>query len=123
VVPNPVIGAQDPFTGSVSAAYVVNVREVAGLGGEIQFVNSTVFDPETGIQVTGSYFDSAALIVFLGTNRLEAGGELDITQTINYVLPDFRVNADLTVSVQLQDDQGGLVNQSILVPIIPPPAE
>ncbi len=122
VTPNPVIGVQQ-LTGSVSAGYVVNVREVAGLGGEIQFVNSTVFDPETGRQAAVNYFDSADLVVFVGTNRIEAQGELDITQTANYSLPDFRVNADLTVAVQLLDDRGSVVNQSILVPIIPPPAE
>ena len=123
VAPNPVIGAQSPV-GSVSAAYIVTVREIGGVGGgEIQFVNSTVFDPETGLQVAVNYFDSAALVVFQGTNRLDAGGELDITQTTSYTLPDLRVNADLTVAVQFLDDSGILSNQSVLVPIIPAPAE
>ena len=120
VEPNPVIGVQNVLTGSVSAAYVIVIRELAGLGGQIQFVNSTTFDPETGIQVSSSYFDSAALKVFVGTDRVEPEGEVTVTQTSNYTLPDFRVPADLTVNVQVLDDQGNLITQSILARIVPP---
>jgi hypothetical protein len=123
VTPNPVIGVQNTLTGSVSAAYVITIRETGGLGGEIQFVNSTVFDPATGAQVAVNYFDSAALRVFVGTSRLEAESEIEITQTTDYSLQDLRVDADLTVAVQLLSDRGTLINQSILVPIVPSPAE
>ena len=120
VVPNPVIGVQNTLTGSVSAAYVVQIRELAGLGGAVQFVSSTVFDPETGAQVATNYFDSANLKVFVGSDRVEPNGELEITQTTNYTLPDFAVEADLSVSIQAVDDQGNLINQSVLVPVVPP---
>ena len=129
VEPNPVIGAQDPLTGSVSAAFVVTIREINGLGGTIQFVNSTVFDPESGVQVGATYWDSADLIVFVGTDRVDAEGELEVTQTASYTLrspdgrPDGRVEAELTVAVQLRDDNGNVVNTTLLVPIVPPPAE
>lgn len=119
--PNPVIGTQDAFTGSVSTAYIVQIREVAGLGATITFVNSTVFDPETGVQVGASYFDSADLKVFIGSDRVEAQGELDVPQTVTYALPDARLEADLTVNVQAVDDQGGLINQSVLARVVPPP--
>ena len=121
VDPNPVIGVQNVLTGAVSAAYIVQIRELAGLGGEVRFINSTVFDPETGLQVAVNFFDNDALKVFVGESRIEPNGELDVPQTVNYVLPDFRVEADLTVNVQVQDDRGSVVNQSILVPIVPPP--
>jgi hypothetical protein len=104
----------------VSAAYVVTIREAAGLGGQINFVNSTVFDPSTGLQVTVNYFDSADLKVFVGTDRVDANGELKVAQTTSYVLPDFKVAANLTVNVQVADDQGTLINQSTLLPIVPP---
>ena len=120
VVPNPVIGVQNLLTGSVSAAYIVNIRELAGLGGTVQFVNSTVFDPENGVQVATNYFDSADLKVFVGTDRVEAGGELDVSQSVNYTLPDFRVVADMSVAVQLIDDRGSLINYTALVRIVPP---
>ena len=120
VVPNPVIGVQNFLTGAVSAAYIVKISELAGLGCTIQFVSSTVFDPESGLQAATNYFDSAALKVFVGTDRVEANGELDVTQTANYALPDARVNADMTVAVQVIDDRGSLINHSTLVRIVPP---
>lgn len=123
VEPSPVMGVQNVLTGSVSAVYVVKIREVAGLGGELQFVSSTIFDPETGLQAALNYFDSADLVVFVGTSRLDAGGELDVAQTTNYTLSDFRVDAELTVNVQLRDDLGSVINRSILVPVVPAPAE
>jgi hypothetical protein len=120
VEPNPVVGTQNFLTGSVSAAYVVKITELAGLGATINFINSIVFDPETGLQVSNDYYDSANLKVFVGTDRIEPGGELDVTRTASYTLPDFRVNADLTVSVQVLDDQGNLINYSTLVRVVPP---
>jgi hypothetical protein len=120
VEPKPVIGAQNILTGSVSAAYVVQIRELAGLGATITFINSTVFDPETGLQVSTNFYDSADLKVFIGTDRIEPSGELDVTQTASYTLPDFRVNADLTANVQAIDDQGNLINYSTLVRVVPP---
>jgi len=122
VEPNPVIGTQD-LVGSVSAAFVVKIQELNGLGGTIQFVNSTVFDPETGLQVAITYWDSADLIVFVGTDRVDALGLLEFTQTTSYVLSDFRVDANLTINVQLVDDNGNVINVSFLAPIVPPPAE
>ena len=120
VDPDPAIGTQNTLTGSVSVAYVVQIRELAGLGGTINFINSIVFDPETGLQVSNDYYDSANLKVFVGTDRIEPGGELDVTRSASYTLPDFRVNADLTVSVQVIDDQGNLINYSTLVRVVPP---
>lgn len=123
VEPNPVVGLQNVLTGSVSVSYIVKLRELNGLGGEVQFVSSTVFDPETGLQVATDYFDSASLVVFVGTSRIEPQGEMDVTKSTSYVLPDLRVNADLVVAVQFLDDRGGLFNRSILVRVVPPPAE
>jgi hypothetical protein len=123
VEPDPVVGVQELITGTVSAAYTVTVRETAGLGGEIQHVAGTVFDPESGLQAGVNYFDAADLIVYVGTNRIEGGGELQVNQTITYVLPDLSTEAQLSVSVQLRDDNGGLVNRSILMSVVPPPTE
>jgi hypothetical protein len=129
VEPNPVIGLQDEFSGSVSAAYLVRISELEGLGGTVQFLTSTVFDPMIGRQVTVTVWDSADLIVFVGADRVDANGTLEVTQTANYTLrgedglPDGRVEADLVVTVQFVDDNGNLVTESILVPIVPPPPE
>jgi hypothetical protein len=117
VDPAPVPGIQNSLTGAVSAAYKVTIAETGGLGGEVVFVSSSVFDPETGLQVALSYFDSADLVVFVGSKRIEAGGTLVVPQTVSYVLPDFRTAASLTVSIQVKDDRNNLFNLSQLVKI------
>jgi hypothetical protein len=79
-----------------------------------------VFDPETGVAVGARYLDSSDLQVFVGTNRIDADGEISIAQNITYTLPNFQVPASMTVAVQVQDDRDIVVNQSILVPIVSP---
>lgn len=118
VVPNPVEGSQSPITGTISAAFTVTVAELNGLGGELAFISSTVFDPETGVQVALNYFDDKDLAVFVGSKRIEPGGSLEIPTTLTYVLPDFRKEANLTVAVQFRDDRGNLINYSIFVKIV-----
>jgi hypothetical protein len=80
-------------------------------------VASSVFDPESGQRVAFSYFDSADLVVFVGEKRIEPLGTLVVPQTISYLLPDFRVPATLTVAIQVTDDRGNLINESVLVKI------
>jgi hypothetical protein len=117
VDPNPVPGSQNPLTGIVSVGYNVVITEVNGLGGEMLFVSSQIYDPETGLLVASNYFDSADLIVFVGGKRIDPLGTLTVPQTSSYVLPDFRLPALLAVNVQMKDDRGNLLNQSVLVKI------
>ena len=123
VEPNPIQGSQNSLTGVVSVGYKVIITETAGLGGEVSFVSASVFDPETGGQVALNYFDSADLVVFVGSKRVEPGGTLTVPQTTSYVLPDLRVAATLTVAVQMKDDRSNLLNVSLLVPIQAPQAQ
>jgi hypothetical protein len=117
VEPNPVPAVQNPLTGSVSASYRITIAELAGLGGEVQFVSSTVYNPADGQQVAVNYFDSTDLTVFVGSNRLEPGGTLAVPQTLSYILPDLGRAASVTVAVQVKDDRQNLINRSLLVPI------
>jgi hypothetical protein len=120
VTPNPVVGSQSPLTGTVSLSFVIDVQEVNGLGGTLQSVSSAVFDPADGRQYAVNYFDSDDLKVFVGTDRIDPLGSLDITQTVNYVLPNLAVEANLVVTVQFLDDRGSLQNQSVLVQVVAP---
>jgi hypothetical protein len=122
VDPNPVPPSQSSFTGAVSIGYKVTITETGGLGGEIVFVSAQVYDPETGLLHALTYFDSADLIVFVGSKKLDPLGTLVVPQTTSYILPDFRVNALLAVNVQMKDTRDNLINQSILVKVEPPPA-
>lgn len=117
VDPNPVPGSQNPLTGAISVGYKVVITEVNGLGGEVIFVSSQIYDPETGLQVALTYFDSADLVVFVGSKRVEALSSLTVPQTSSYILPDYRLPAHLAVNVQMKDDRGNLLNQSVLVKI------
>ena len=117
VDPTPVPGSQNPLTGAVSVAFKVVITELNGLGGEVVFVSSQVYDPATGQPVALSYFDSADMIVFVGTKRIEPLGTLTVPQTASYVLPDFSIPAQLVVNVQVKDERSNLLNQSVLVKI------
>jgi hypothetical protein len=117
VNPNPVPVSQSPLTGVVSVGYKIVITETNGGSGELLFVSSQIYDPETGQQVALNYFDGADLIVFVGTKKVEPLATLEVAQTLSYVLPDFRTAAQLTVNVQMKDDQGNLLNQSLLVKI------
>lgn len=121
VDPNPVPPSQNVLTGAVSIGYRATITEVAGLGGTILFVSAQVYDPETGLLVSLTYFDSADLVVFVGDKRVDPGGTLVVPQTTSYILPDFRVNALLAINVQMKDDHDNLINQSVLVKVEPPP--
>ncbi len=117
VEPNPIIGTQNQLTGSVSATYKITIDELAGLGGEVQFVSSTVFDPATGAQVALNYYDSADLTVFVGSKRIEPKGTLVVPQTVSYSLPDLTRATNVTVTVQVKDDRENVQTRSLLVPI------
>jgi len=117
VEPSPVVGLQNGLTGVISAGYKVTINEINGLGGEVNFVSSAVFDPLTGAQVALTYFDTADLKVFVGGSRIDPLGSLVVPQTTSFVLPDYARVATLTVSVQFKDDKSNLLNESVLVRI------
>jgi hypothetical protein len=63
VIPTPVEGVQNAATGAVSASYRISIQETAGLGCEVVFVSSLVFDPETGLEVARPiYYDSSIVL-------------------------------------------------------------
>ena len=117
VDPNPVPPSQNLLTGVVSVGYKVLITESNGGGGEVVFVSSQIFDPATGAQVALNYFDSSDLVVFVGSKTIEPKGTLTVPQTASYILPSLGTVANLTVNVQVQGDQGALINKSILVKI------
>jgi hypothetical protein len=117
VDPNPVVATLNTLTGAVSAPYKITITETGGLGGELVFVTSSVYDPATGKQVGLTYYDSADLVVYVGSKRVEPNGTLVVPQAASYTLPNLSKAANLTVSVQLKDDRQNLVNVSLLVKI------
>lgn len=116
--PNPVLATQNSLTLAASANYKITLTETNGLGGQIVFVNGSVYDPATGGLVAINYYDSTDMVVFVGKSRIEAMETLSFTQSANYTLSGGAKAATLTITVQVKDDRGNLVNASTLVNIV-----
>jgi hypothetical protein len=113
VNPNPI--TPDVFTTGFRIRYTVTITETAGVGGEFEVVNSTLFDEATGLQVALNSYDAADMVVFVGSKRLEPLASVDVPKVIDYVTPGGTSAATLTVSVRLKDDRGNTINQGLLV--------
>jgi hypothetical protein len=118
VNPNPVIvtrSANPAF--DYDAQWTVVLTETAGLGADVNFVDSAFFDPATGIQVAQNDLDSSDLLVLTGSKHIPPKGTLSVQQTVSYTLPSRGRSALLTVNVQLKDDNQNLIDQSALVQV------
>ncbi len=117
VDPSPITATQNTATKAVTAKFKLTLQEVNGLGGDVQFVSVSVFDPTAGAQLAIVYFDGPDLVVYIGTKRLEALGTLVIPETLNYVLADGTIAANVVINVQIKDDRSNLINRSILAKV------
>jgi hypothetical protein len=122
--PNPVtvtVGGD----GSLNLGYRVIMQEVSGLGGEVLFINASVFDEPSGQLVRANNFDSRDLLVFFGSKRIEGGGTMEVPQQIAFGLPLESTGARLVVTVQFRDDRGNVLHSGLLstVAFPTPPAE
>jgi hypothetical protein len=107
--------------GYLNVSYKIVVSELSGLGGEFIAVNSTVFDEASGFSVAVNNYDASDMTVFIGSKRIEGGTKVEIPQQMDYLLPAGATLARITIAVQVRDDRGNVINQSILLPITPLP--
>jgi hypothetical protein len=118
--PNPVTVVTSTRLGTTfSARFKVVVKELAGQGGEVQAVNSTLYDDSTGLIVGLVNYDTSDLVVFVGQKRVEASGTLEVPIQMDYVIPSDPTlkAARLHVLVNLKDDRGNIVSSSVLVKV------
>jgi hypothetical protein len=118
--PNPIPAVVSNRVGTAfSAAYKVVVTETAGQGAQVQALNSTLYDDVTGVVVGIVNYDSADLKVFVGEDRVEANGTLEVPIQVDYVIPSDPTlkAAHLQVLVNLKDDKGNAITSSILVKV------
>jgi len=116
--PNPVPAVSATRVGTAySARFKVVIKEIAGQGGEVQSVTSTLYEDSSGVIVGLVTYDTSALIVFVGEERVEANGTLEVPIQIDYTNPsDVTVPAArLHVLVNLKDDRDNVVSASALV--------
>lgn len=107
--------------GYLNVSYKIIVTESSGLGAEFIYVNATIFDEASGYSVAVNNYDTADMTVFIGSKRIEGGKSVEIGQQIDYLLPTGSTAARIAIAVQLRDDRGNVINQSILLPITPVP--
>lgn len=122
VTPNPVSATQNAVSFACTASYEIKISEVPntsgqGLGGEVVFVSSSVYDPVSGKLMGQTIYDSADMTVFVGSKRVNAADSLSFKHQVSYTLPDLTKAAPLTVAVQFKDDRGNLIQTSTLVQI------
>jgi hypothetical protein len=118
--PNPIPAVASTRVGTAySARFKVVIKELAGQGGEVQAVNTTLYDDLSGAIVGLVNYDTSDLLVFVGQKRLEANGTLEVPIQIDYAIPSdpSLKAARLHVFVQVKDDRGNNVTSSALVKV------
>ena len=116
VRPDPVLAADtgDPDA-PLRAEWQVRISEGSGVGGRLSFVNATLRDGASGAEAEPSGVVSMGagdIVAQAGTNRVEPGGSLTVTQALQYDLPSGGRAGILTVTVQFVDDAGNLISRS-----------
>ncbi|HET7294458.1 MAG TPA: hypothetical protein VFM88_18685 [Vicinamibacteria bacterium] len=115
VDPNPISTVQASPSGPTwGVRYRVQLKETNGLGGKIELITGSLYDEANGSLIARSQNDDRDLLVFVGENRVEANGSLDIPQDLSYVAADKRA-ASVLVAVRFRDDRGNLLEPSLLV--------
>jgi hypothetical protein len=118
VTPNPLTGTVTNVVGPIfTTQWTLKIQETAGLGGTVQQVKASIYDDATGILVATTVYDDKDLTVFVGSNRIEPNGSLDVPQQVSYQLSANQTAAHLTLDVQFKDDKGFLQEPSFLVKI------
>jgi hypothetical protein len=117
VVPNPIkaTNSLDPLVYDYDVQYSVTITETAGVGGALQYVSGTLYDPLSGIQVAHTLLDSSDLLVLAGENHLPPKGTLTVQQQLSYRLPSRGRQALLSVDVAMTDDNGHTIEPGVLV--------
>lgn len=118
VTPNPIVAVITNTLGpTYTATWTLKMTESGGVGGNVQLMRASVFDDASGVLVGATNYDSNDLVVFVGKNRLDASGTLEIPLQVSYVLSTLNRAATLTMLTTMKDDNGNNVDSSLLVKI------
>lgn len=87
---------------------VINIKESAGVGGNIVSIHVSVRDAPTATELVGVGLDRAWVVANAGTDRINANGTLSFQVVINnYPLRySARPNLTLVVGARVVDDKG-----------------
>jgi len=110
----PLIASPDP-TRRFLARWTVVVQETNGVGGTLNFVNSSLRDAQSGASArpTGNIALGLTDIVALaGTSRIDGRGALRVPASLEYFLVSGGRAVRLNVAVQFQDDSGNVLSET-----------
>ena len=116
--PNPVIAGTGSQGFQFTVAFNLTVTESAGVGGNVNFVNVTLRNTTTGLELNTINFNATDVLNRAGTNHIAGRGTLNIPLSVVYTLALGGRQATMTIAVQFGDDAGHLTNQTLTVPIV-----
>lgn len=90
--------------------FEVNFRETAGLGGNIDFINTILINAATGTEVPALNFGANQVASSAGTNHLNARGSLQVPLGVVYRLSGGERRAALIAVIRFTDDRGNVQN-------------
>ncbi len=90
--------------------FEVNFRETAGLGGNIDFINTILINAATGTEVPALNFGANQVASSAGTNHLNARGSLQVPLGVVYRLSGGERRAVLIAVIRFTDDRGNVQN-------------
>jgi hypothetical protein len=112
IAPNPMIAeaSGDPdFPWRVS--FEITVRETAGLGGNIDFINTTLRNVATGTETRGLNWGAGDVIDRAGTNHVNGRGSLTVPLALRYRLSGGERRAILFAEIRFTDDRGNSMTE------------
>jgi hypothetical protein len=91
--------------------FTVNVRETAGLGGNVDFINVTLRNPATGGETRALNYGANEVAERAGgTNHINARGSLTVPISIRYRLAGGARRAVVITEIRFTDDRGNVMN-------------
>jgi hypothetical protein len=90
--------------------FEVTVRETAGLGGNVNFINVILQNPATGGETQALNYGSGEISSRAGTNHIDARGSLTVPIAIRYVLPGGARRAVIIAEIRFTDDRRNTLN-------------
>jgi hypothetical protein len=110
IAPNPIIAqasGDSDFPWRVD--FEVIVRETAGVGGNIDFINTTLRNVATGVETRAVNFGADQVVSRAGTNHVDGRGSLTAPLALRYRLSGGARAAVLIAEIRFTDDRGNVM--------------
>jgi hypothetical protein len=89
--------------------FEVIIRETAGIGGNIDFINTTLRNVATGAETRAVNFGADEIVGRAGTNNVNGGGSLTVPLALRYRLSGGARAAVLIAEIRFTDNRGNVI--------------